>query len=141
MLLAVAPLSPDTISLESTRAWLSTAQNMISKYATPATLAWWSGDVIAAPLIKEVFKLCLKRGAYPSVHVGLPGMVETYLKNASDDQLKKFPEVAMFESKKADVFIGIRGTSNTRELSGIDPRKLAIRSKTTNQKNTAPWFS
>jgi aminopeptidase len=91
-----------------------------------------SGDIVAEPLIKEVYKLCLKKGSYPAVHAALPGMSQLYFKNASKDQLKKFPEVAMFESKKGDVFIGIWGTSNTRELSNIDPKKIAIRSRTTN---------
>ena len=90
-----------------------------------------SGDVVAEPLIKEVYKLCLKKGAHTAVHANLPGMAQIYYKNASPAQLKKFPEVAMFESKKSDVFIGIWGTSNTRELSNIDPKKIAIRNKVT----------
>ncbi|MBW2972072.1 aminopeptidase [Candidatus Woesearchaeota archaeon] len=88
-----------------------------------------SGDVVAAPLLKEVYTLCLKKGAHPSVHSHLPGMAHAYYRYANDEQLKKFPDVAMFESKKADVFIGIWGTTNTRELSGIDPKKMAMRSK------------
>ncbi len=91
-----------------------------------------SGDVVAEPLIKEVYELCMKKGAFPAVHVGLPGMTQLYYKNASVEQLKKFPDVAMFESKNADVFIGIWGTNNTRELSNIDPKKISIRSKTVN---------
>ena len=90
-----------------------------------------SGDIIAEPLIKEVYRLCLKKGSYPAVHAVLPGMSQLYFKNASKDQLKKFPDVAMFESKKGDVFIGIWGTSNTRQLSNIDPKRIALRSKTT----------
>jgi len=90
-----------------------------------------NGDVVAEPLIKEVYRLCLKKGAFPAVHVHLPGMAQLYYKNASENQLKKFPDVAMFESKNADVFIGIWGTLNTRELTNIDPKKIAIRSKTT----------
>lgn len=91
-----------------------------------------NGDVIAAPLIKEVYLLCLKKGAFPTVHTSLPGMTNLYYSNASAEQLNKFPEVAMFESEKTDVFIGIHGTSNTRELSGLDPKKIAIRSKIVN---------
>ncbi|HII71347.1 TPA: aminopeptidase [Candidatus Woesearchaeota archaeon] len=90
------------------------------------------GDTIAEPLIKEIYRLCLKKGAYPAVHVHLPGMAPLYYKNASDDQLKRFPEVAMYEAKMSDVFIGVSGTTNTRELSGVDPKKMAIRSKTVN---------
>jgi aminopeptidase len=90
-----------------------------------------NGDVVAETLIKEVYKICLKKGAYPAVHAHLPGMSQTYYKLASPEQLKRFPDVAMFESKKSDVFIGIWGTSNTRELSNVDPKKIAARSKVT----------
>ena len=38
------------------------------------------GDVIAEPLIKEVYKLCLKKGAYPAVHAHLPGMAPIFYK-------------------------------------------------------------
>lgn len=89
-----------------------------------------NGDVIAEPLIKEVYKLCLKKGAYPAVHSHLPGMAQTFYKLASKAQLEKFPDVAMYETKKTDVFIGIYGTSNTRELSDVDPKRMAMRSKT-----------
>ncbi|MFC1741845.1 aminopeptidase [Nanoarchaeota archaeon] len=91
-----------------------------------------NGDVIGEPLIKEVYQLCLKKGAYPSVHAHLQGMSQMYYKHTSPEQLRKFPDVALFESKRSDVFIGIWGTSNTRELSNIDPKKIAIRSKTVN---------
>ncbi|MBW2965020.1 aminopeptidase [Candidatus Woesearchaeota archaeon] len=90
-----------------------------------------SGDVVAEPLMKEVYRLCLQKGAFPAVHASFPGMSQMYYKYASDEQLKRFPEVAMFESQKSDVFIGIWGTENTRELSNIDPKKIAIRSKVT----------
>jgi aminopeptidase len=59
-------------------------------------------------------------------------MSTIYFKNASDAQLKRFPDVMMYESKRADVFIGIWGTDNTRELSNVPPAKIAIRSKVTN---------
>ncbi|NQU79043.1 aminopeptidase [Candidatus Woesearchaeota archaeon] len=90
-----------------------------------------NADIVAEPLVKEVFRLCLIKGAYPSVHTHLPGMTQLFFKNASDEQLRHFPVVAMYESKNADVFIGIFGTSNTRELSNIDPKRIAMRSKTT----------
>jgi aminopeptidase len=56
-------------------------------------------------------------------------MAHTYYRYANDDQLKHFPEVVMFEAKKADVFIGIHADLNTREMSGIDPKRMAARSK------------
>jgi len=89
-----------------------------------------NGDAVAEPLINEVYKLCLINGALPSVHAHLSGLAQTYYKYANKEQLKNFPEVAMIEAKRADVFIGIWGTLNTREMTSIDPYKISLRSKT-----------
>lgn len=87
------------------------------------------GDTIAEPLIKEVYTQALRKGAHVHVQVSLPGMTEIYYKNAQNHQLDKFPEVAYYEMKKTDVFIAIRGVTNTRSLSNVDPKKMARRSK------------
>lgn len=89
-----------------------------------------SGSTEAEPLIKELYKLVIKKGAYPSVKVGLPGMNYIYYKNASKEQLKKFPQIRFDELKKTQVYIGIISESNTRELSNIDPERISLRQKT-----------
>jgi aminopeptidase len=90
-----------------------------------------NGGVEAKDLIKEVYKFIIKKGAYPIVNVGLPGMSYIYFKNASMEQLKKFPEIMMYEVKKCQGYIGVGAPVNTRELSNIDPKKISIRSKIT----------
>lgn len=88
-----------------------------------------NGEINAAPLIMEVYKLVLKRGAFPITHISIPGMSYNYFKMASEFQLKKFPELSMEETKKASVFINIYGSNNTRELTSINPNKMSIRQK------------
>ena len=90
-----------------------------------------SGSSEAAPLIKELYKLVIKKGAYPSVKVGLDGMSYIYYKNASQEQLRHFPDIYFEELKKTQVYIGIISNTNTRELSGIEPKNIATRQKTT----------
>lgn len=90
------------------------------------------GGTEAAPLVNELYRLIIKKGAYPGLHLGLPGMSYVYYKNASLEQLNHFPEIAMDELKKTDVYIGIGADSNTRELTNIDPKRIAIRQKVTN---------
>src|SRR3989344_2615681 len=96
------------------------------------------GDVIeigcgpkARPLALELTKLLLKKGALPLLRVSLPGYAHTYYKYASDNILKKFPKIAMYEAKNCQGSISIGTDYNTRELSGVDPKKMAIRSKVT----------
>ena len=41
-----------------------------------------SGSQVATPLIKEVYKQALKRGAYPYTRVGINDLAETYFRSA-----------------------------------------------------------
>ena len=87
-----------------------------------------SGSVEAQDLLKEIYKLALKKGAYPFLKVNLPGTSYIYYKNASQEQLKKFPEIAFYEVKRMQVYIGIGSPKNTRELSNVDPKRISLRS-------------
>ena len=92
-----------------------------------------SGGTEAGELMKEIYRLILKKGAYPSMKVSIPGTDYIYYKNASNAQLKKFPEIGFYEIKKAQGYIGIISESNTRELSNINPKKISLRQKVTHR--------
>jgi aminopeptidase len=89
------------------------------------------GNPNAKDLILEVYKLCIKNGAYPTLKIGLPGTNYLYYKHASDEQLNHFPERQLEEMKKTDAIIFIGGGENTRELTQVDPDKISLRQKTT----------
>ncbi len=88
-----------------------------------------SGEVEAKPLILELYRQVIKKGAYPRLHIGLPGTSYIYFKNASLEQLKKFPKIFDYEVKNSQVYISIISNSNTRELTNVDPKRIAIRQK------------
>ena len=90
-----------------------------------------SAGIEAKPLVLEVAKLMVKKGAYPLVHTEMPGLGYTILKYASNDLLKKYPKIAEFEAKTVAGSIGIGSDYNTRELTNIDPKKMALRRKVT----------
>lgn len=90
-----------------------------------------NSSFIAKDLIKEVYRLCIKKGAFPMVNIGIPGLSYIYYKNASKEQLKKFPKIMEFEVKHTQKYLGIGAPVNTREFSNIDPRKITIRNKVT----------
>ena len=50
-----------------------------------------SGSSVASPLILEVYKQALKRGAFPYTRVAVDGLPETFYNNASEKQLKYIP--------------------------------------------------
>lgn len=88
-------------------------------------------DAAASPLVLEVYKLLLQKGAFPKVNFGMPGFAYAYYKYASTRQLYRFPELAWIEAKKSDAHISIGGEYNTRELTSVEAKKIAIRHKIT----------
>lgn len=83
----------------------------------------------AQPLVLELYKLALQKGAFPAIKMNVSGASYLYYKHASNEQLKKFPEVAWYEIRKTDAVIYIGAEHNTKELSSIDPDKMATRMK------------
>ena len=45
-----------------------------------------SASTEAADLVKELYRLILKKGAYPMTNISLPGLSYIYYKNASKEQ-------------------------------------------------------
>ncbi len=87
----------------------------------------------AAPLIKEIYKLVLERGAYPVIRCGLEGITETYIKYAKDEQLEYIDPMLRIEYEKAQNFISLGAPFNTKSLAKADSKKLAKRSAATKQ--------
>ena len=79
----------------------------------------------ATPLIREIYKLVLQKGAYPVIRCGLEGMTETYLKYAEDDQLSYIDPMLQVEYEKAQNFISLGAPFNTKSLAKADSKKLA----------------
>jgi len=90
-----------------------------------------NSDYGAKDLVLEIYKLVLKKGALPSCNISLPGIAYNYYKLASDEQLKTFPRVRKYETTLCSAIVNIGAEMNTREMTSIDSRKMAIRSKVT----------
>jgi aminopeptidase len=87
------------------------------------------GPELAEPLIVEIVRAALAAGAIPHVRASVQGVDEAYLAAAGDAQLDHLPDYALAEMDAIDARIAIHAAWNTRELSGIDPGKLARRSR------------
>ncbi|MGH2399181.1 MAG: aminopeptidase [bacterium] len=94
-----------------------------------------SGPALATPLIAAVYQEGLAAGAHPFVRVSLEGLEEVYLKGASDDQLRFVSEIQRLETERVTASLGIWGEWNTRELTGVDPRRIAVRREATREVN------
>ncbi|MBI5389849.1 aminopeptidase [Candidatus Woesearchaeota archaeon] len=108
----------------------------LARILTDYSIRIKKGDLIsidcgmeAQPLVLEICKNILKKGAIPKVNAGMPGYAYTYYKYAPDEVLKTFPQLAEMEAKMAAGSIGIGAEYNTRELTSIDSKKFSIRRK------------
>ncbi len=86
-----------------------------------------SGNILAEPLINEVYRQVIKAGGNVSLQLITDAIRETYFQEANEDQLKWVSPILKMLTEKEDVFIGIDGSSNTRLLSGVDPKKQQTR--------------
>ncbi len=87
------------------------------------------GTTEAKPLILELYKAVLKKGAYPLLDIEFPELNYIYYKNASEEQIGKFPQLRMDELKKVQVYFSINSPSNTRDLTNINPKIISLRNK------------
>ena len=86
------------------------------------------GATVAEPLLVELARSALERGAIPRVRPSLEGVDRTFLEAAGDRQLSHLPAYVLEEMNAIDVRISVHADWNTRALSGIDPIKIARRS-------------
>lgn len=91
----------------------------LAVYAPPA----------AEALVQEVYRAALVRGAHVIVRMASEELDEIYFATASDEELDHLSPIAMFETEHIDARIVISAATNTRGLSGIDPRRQTRRAR------------
>jgi len=85
-----------------------------------------SSNIVALPLVQELYKDILKKGANPIIDFSQT-FDETFYKNASNEQLETISEFIKFQAEHIDTRLIIRSLSNPRSLSNINPKKIKKR--------------
>jgi aminopeptidase len=80
----------------------------------------------AAPLVREVVREAVHAGAYPETFVSLPGVQEIILKEGSDEQLSYIPAAQRMIFEEYETLLQLYSQENTKELSGVDPARMAL---------------
>ncbi len=80
---------------------------------------------VADELTLAVFTEAVKAGAHPLVISEAEGTREAFFKYANDDQLDYVSPVTSMMIETFDAYINLWTETNTRELSGIDPTRMA----------------
>ena len=82
-------------------------------------------SVMATPLLLELQRAVLERGAWPRFDTELPGQSRGFYAHARDEQLDDFDDLAMAEAKGLTAVLGIQAPYEPHELAGVDPRRIA----------------
>lgn len=89
--------------------------------------------IYTSPLGEElglaVYEEAIKAGAYAYLLMSSEQEWEIFYKYASDEQLQFVSPIAKLITETFDARISIGAEQNTRGLSGVDPKRQAIRSK------------
>lgn len=114
--------------------------NLLVNYSLelkPGQVVRIDAGMVAAPLVREVYRETLRAGANPRVRIDVDGTDVIALQESSDEQLTFVSEMDRFEVEQLDAVLTIWGDRNTRALSQADPhrvsRRIASRRKLTNR--------
>jgi aminopeptidase len=82
-----------------------------------------TGEVEGLPLVREVYKACIHRGAFVVAQITDETLANYLLRNGNDEQIAFVSPNERWRSEDSDVSIFVRATSNTRAGTSIDPKK------------------
>ena len=84
------------------------------------------GPVVALPLMHEVYREALSLGALVFYRINERDFAETVLKYGTPEQIGFMPESMQHEIDALDADLNIWSETNTRQLSRIDPQRIAL---------------
>ena len=100
---------------------------LLVNYSTRVQPGEWVGlftDVESLPLIRLVHREVLAAGGNPTVILDDEAMTREFVRSASDEQLTFLDPAMTLHYDQADVYIRVRGASNTRAMTNIPGKRL-----------------
>jgi len=79
--------------------------------------------------LKVLIEKVYEKGGNPFVNIKDPRVNRVFLKGANEAQLKEQIEVDLFQMKKMDAYIAVRGGDNITELSDVPSEKINLYNK------------
>lgn len=92
----------------------------------PGDKVFLNGTVDALPLVTETYRQILRAGGHPLVQLQDDVLSQIFFQESSEDQLQHLPEPLKLVIETYDCIISVRGASNTRALSAVDPKRQQI---------------
>ena len=88
------------------------------------------------PLMKEIYREAILKGAHPEVKVLVEDLQEILLKYGSDEQLSFVSPITQNSMEKYDAYLRVGGMFHTKALTNISPERLT-KLETANRKPAA----
>src|SRR6056297_1049413 len=85
-------------------------------------------ETVSEELVKEIYKHVLKKGAHPLILTSFSEQEELFYQYAEEQQLNYKSPYLKYITKNVDAMVRILGTNNTKNLAGVDPEKIKLRS-------------
>jgi len=85
------------------------------------------GNVVATPLIQQLYKHVLLRGGYPIMHPEIDGLAELLFAHGTEEQITFVSPFDKFFMTAIDGIISIFADTNVMKLSGVPPEKIKKR--------------
>ncbi len=84
------------------------------------------GHVAAMPLIEETVRQVVRAGGNPTLQLESDELTEIVLREANNDQLGWVSPLDEIMAEQVDVRIAINAATNTRALTGIEPKRQQL---------------
>lgn len=88
-----------------------------------------SSTTLAEPLVREVYREALSKGAHVEIDLAMRGMNRIFYEYADHNQLSYVPTLRQEAMSNFDAYLAIRAPFNLKEDQSVDASKRAIRSK------------
>lgn len=95
----------------------------------PGEKLFISSTTLAEPLVREVYREAISKGAHVEIDLAFRGMNRIFYENAQDKQLEYIPTLRSQAMNHFDAYLAIRAPFNLKEDQSIDPQKRSKRSK------------
>ena len=108
--------------------------NVLIRYSLniqPGETLYIQADVAAEPLLREVYRQAIRAGAFVTTQINFPGLGKIFMDEANEEQLKWVNPFYKMAVEQFDAYLGIGAATNTREGTGSDPEKRAIKQEAT----------
>ncbi|RAL25666.1 aminopeptidase [Thermoflavimicrobium daqui] len=80
---------------------------------------------LARELIQEVYRV----GGYPFVQLNDSKITRSLLRGTNEEHVNRMTDIGLYQMKKMDCYIGIRGANNINELSDVPDEQMGLYSR------------